>query len=402
VIVNGLTIEQAIGACYLQGIVPRTTLYSRVQARRKKGTYNGAQMQNLALQQAKINMVIDITGDESSDNVSPVTMYTQSSSSLTSTSQSTKRARLSPKQASAKRLQAKRTKLDYDTRYKAAFKDATNVVAANTGEPVQAICERLNKAFNLDGKKPLARSTIYQATKKGLAGVSPVKKGPPPKIPDKLTETVATHAEIYQVGDGELRGKDLRRLKGALIVGTPHANSYKVESAWRKVRTEFPDALQAATKIAVEDARAQLTTYDNLNQWFDDVKQDLLATGLVEDERVLDEKGELVSEVRFKMHVERRIINMDETHHDLSITGDKGGSRAVSYHNPLYQRGATRGVKSARHVTGAYATNAAGEALPPFYIYDSAAKSDDNFRVKVNWLVGLPTVSGRYGCPTCV
>jgi hypothetical protein len=360
VIVNGLTIEQAIGACYLQGIVPRTTLYSRVQARRKKGTYNGAQMQNLALQQAKINMVIDITGDESSDNVSPVTMYTQSSSSLTSTSQSTKRARLSPKQASAKRLQAKRTKLDYDTRYKAAFKDATNVVAANTGEPVQAICERLNKAFNLDGKKRLARSTIYQATKNGLAGVSPVKKGPPPKIPDKLMETVATHAEICQVGDGELRGKDLRRLKGALIVGTPHANSYKVESAWRKVRTEFPDALQAATKIAVEDARAQWTTYDNLNQWFDDVKQDLLATGLVEDERVLDEKGELVSEVRFKMHVERRIINMDETHHDLSITGDKGGSRAVSYHNPLYQRGATRGVKSAGHVTGAYATNAAG------------------------------------------
>jgi hypothetical protein len=99
---------------------------------------------------------------------------------------------------------------------------------------------------------------------------------------------------------------------------------------------------------------------------------------------------------------ERRIINMDETHHDLSITGDRGGPRAVSYHNPAFQHGAARGVKSARHVTGAYATNAAGEALPPFYIFDSSAKLWENFRVKVEWLEGLPLVFGRFGCPTII
>jgi hypothetical protein len=114
------------------------------------------------------------------------------------------------------------------------------------------------------------------------------------------------------------------------------------------------------------------------------------------------ENGALATEVPFKQDMERQFINMDETHHDLSITGDKGGSRAVSYHNPVFQRGATRGVKSARHVTGTYATNAAGEALPPFSIYDSSAKSEGNFRFKVDWLVGLPTVSGPYGCPTRV
>ena len=107
-----------------------------------------------------------------------------------------------------------------------------------------------------------------------------------------------------------------------------------------------------------------------------------------------------VFQLTFKADVTRRIINMDETHHDLSITGDKGGSRAVSYHNPKLQRGATRSVKSARHVTGVYATTAAGEALPPFYIFDSSAKVEENFRVKMEWLVGLPSVSGRYGCPT--
>jgi hypothetical protein len=61
-----------------------------------------------------------------------------------------------------------------------------------------------------------------------------------------------------------------------------------------------------------------------------------------------------------------------------------------------------RGVKTARHVTEVYATNTAGEALTPFNIYDLSAKSDKNFRVKVCWLEGLPSVSEWYGCPILV
>ena len=125
------------------------------------------------------------------------------------------------------------------------------------------MCQRLNTAFGLDGKKQLSRSTVYRACKEGLAGTSPRKKGPAPKIPNTFLKMVATHAEVCQVGDGELKGKDLKRLIGASIVGTPHADLYKPESVWRKVRNEFPESLQAATKIAVEDARAQWTTYDN-------------------------------------------------------------------------------------------------------------------------------------------
>ena len=190
---------------------------------------------------------------------------------------------------------------------------------------------------------------------------------------------MATHAEVCQVGDGELKGRDLKRLIGASIVGTLHEAAFQVESVWRKVCSKFPAALQAANKISVEDARAQWTTYDNLDQWFDDAKKDLIGTGLVEDKVVLDKDGKLMSEVCFKSDSQRRIINMDETHHNLAITGDRGGLRAVSYHNPAFQRGAARGVKSGRHVTGVYATNAAGEALPPFYIFDSTAKCEENF-----------------------
>lgn len=93
---------------------------------------------------------------------------------------------------------------------------------------------------------------------------------------------------------------------------------------------------------------------------------------------------------------------MDETHHDLSITGDKGGSRALVYSNRKRQRGFKKTVKAGRHVTGVYATNAAGEALPPLYIFDSGAKIESNFRVKLSWLNGLPTISGRFGCPSTI
>jgi hypothetical protein len=50
---------------------------------------------------------------------------------------------------------------------------------------------------------------------------------------------------------------------------------------------------------------------------------------------------------------------MDKTHHGLSITGEKGGTRAMAYMNPLLQRGHKKTVKAGRHVTGVYATNSA-------------------------------------------
>ncbi len=158
----------------------------------------------------------------------------------------------------------------------------------------------------------------------------------------------------------------MKPLIGASIVGTPYETSFQIESVWRKVCSEYPEALQAANKISVDDARAQWTTHNNLNQGFDHAKKDLVATGLVDDKAVLDENGKVVSEVCFKCDSEHSIINMDETDHNITIPGDRGGPRAVSYHNPAFQRGASRGVKSSCHVTEVYATNEEGEALPPF------------------------------------
>jgi len=411
VIVNGLTAKQALKLCDLTDTVPTSTVYSRVKKGREKGIYNneiGKEQQRKRL----IIEVLELDNDSRAsqdDDASPLTATTIDSfvdedmTGVPSLPSNVKKTRKSPRQASVANLQDKRVRLDYDGKYSRAFKDATNLVASKAkGETVDAMCNRLNNKFGLDGTKQLRRSTVFQAVKDGRAGMSPKKRGPASAIPNKFLETVATHVEVCQVGEGELKGKDIKRLIGASILGTEYETKFTIEGAWRKLRKDFPESFQAATKLSVEDQRAQWTTHDNIFQWFDDAKKDLISTGLVINNEVLNEEGGIVSEVQFLRDAERRIINMDETHHDLSITGDRGGPRAVSYHNPAFQRGAARSVKSARHVTGAYATNAAGEALPPFYIFDSCAKTSENFRVKVEWLVGLPSVTGRYGCPTIV
>ena len=77
------------------------------------------------------------------------------------------------------------------------------------------------------------------------------------------------------------------------------------------------------------------------------MKEYLIKSGLVIDREVRDADGKLVSEVDFcSDEVPWRIINMDEMHHDLSITGDKGGSRALVYSNPKLQRGYKKTAKA--------------------------------------------------------
>ncbi len=71
--------------------------------------------------------------------------------------------------------------------------------------------------------------------------MSPLTKGPKQKISDALVEIVAVHTEVCQVGKGELRGRDIKRITGAAVLGTEFNDKFKIESVWRKVRCEYPD-----------------------------------------------------------------------------------------------------------------------------------------------------------------
>jgi hypothetical protein len=128
-VVNDLPVSMALAACSMQTTVPASTMYSRVQARREKGTYDA--LRRTRLEEAmQVGLIIDITkaDDDTNRNVSPVTLNTTDLSSssvssqsasvlLSSASQSSassrKKSRRSPKQASIARLDAKRLKIEY-------------------------------------------------------------------------------------------------------------------------------------------------------------------------------------------------------------------------------------------------------------------------------------------------
>jgi hypothetical protein len=78
------------------------------------------------------------------------------------------------------------------------------------------------------------------------------------------------------------------------------------------VRAEYTLlALQTAMKMTVEDTRAQWTAHNNLNHWFDDVKADLLLTGMVVDEIELDENGGLLFEVQTRLDAQDNQYGQD-------------------------------------------------------------------------------------------
>ena len=84
---------------------------------------------------------------------------------------------------------------------------------------------------------------------------------------------------------------------GAAILGTKYDDTFKIDSAWKKLRTRHPEQLQAGTKVSMEEARSKWTTVNNLEQWFNDAKVDLIKSGLVIDREVRDAEGTLLSEV---------------------------------------------------------------------------------------------------------
>jgi hypothetical protein len=97
----------------------------------------------------------------------------------------------------------------------------------------------------------------------------------------------------------------------------------------------------------MEDAQSKWTIVDNLEQWFDDAMVDLVNLGLVIDNKVRVPQGQRLFDLDFwSEEVNCRIINMDETHNDLSITGDMSGSRAMHIADQCASLGHQQGEQS--------------------------------------------------------
>ena len=200
-----MTADNAITFLGLDDTVTRSTLYNRIKAARAQGTYDSVLKkkaeQILKTLDTKVGLVINVDADDDDDdasqssrNISPVTTTTTMTSfsssdacgtTITTRSSSTgggeKRYRRNSRQASLENLEDKRLRVDYEGRFKAAFKKATSLVAdtAIPCESTKSLCNRLNVEYNLDGKRKLRKSSVQDAARAGVVGgVSPKKMGP--------------------------------------------------------------------------------------------------------------------------------------------------------------------------------------------------------------------------------
>lgn len=277
-----LQYDEAIWACRLFDTLTRQTLRYHVRKELER-----RMMQTQEENHGKVGMYIAICerDEEEEDTcngrsfateevVSPLTTPTTNSTSIEGSSNDTSasgrsKIRKTPKQASQDRIDAKAASSESYKRYSAAFKEATRLISSGCHDgTAEELIKNLNLKYDLiaNGKRKLAKSTIYRAIAKGIAGKSPLRKGPPPIVPSFLVETAAVHAEVCQAGKGgELKSVDIKRTIGAAILGTHMENAFKPETVWRKMKREFPEKLQPVKLMSVDDARAQWTTYTNLH-----------------------------------------------------------------------------------------------------------------------------------------
>ena len=93
-------------------------------------------------------------------------------------------------------------------------------------------------------------------------------------------------------------------------------------------------------------------------------------------------------------------VTLDETHHRYSSKGNKGGQSELRYACSSFPRVGDRIVENAHHTTGVYAFNLRGDPLPPLFIFDTASKNAENYKIDSQILHELPVVTGRYGQDT--
>lgn len=88
-----------------------------------------------------------------------------------------------------------------------------------------------------------------------------------------------------------------------------------------------------------------------------------------------------------------RICNIDET--KLSLDGSDGGiggRPCCTIHVKMKCRMGTASNKSGCSSTLICGSNAAGEPMPMFIAFASEAENDENYKVRADWLVGMPKV----------
>ena len=153
-------------------------------------------------------------------------------------------------------------------------------------ESCRTIVSEINLKYLSNFEHKITRTTLQRYFKKGWD--KQARKGPPSKISKVLIEAIVLHVGMKQVsGTGEAKAKDIMSIISAAVKNTKHQDSVNVQYAYERIRLSEAERMQNSSIRGVEDIRCQWTTYEKLNQWFDDAKPVLLKYKFAEDRKVM-------------------------------------------------------------------------------------------------------------------
>eukprot|EP00966_Prymnesium_polylepis_P263726 6092623-Prymnesium_polylepis.1 len=190
----------------------------------------------------------------------------------------------------------------------------------------------------------------------------------------------------------------------ALVAGTDleqHLKSRAQRAKFLRRLRQLPVAgggacLSAVPKLITDNRRWMWLTYSNVDRYFTGWKYFQIAEGFVDDEPEVQPDGS-TAEVTMCAYRRRRCSVGDETHQRLSNQGDKSGSRATTYINPLIVRSGCRKVESQKHITSYIIVNGEDEVGPFTAIFDTSCNEEEDRQINVGWTAGLPRVRCQYG-----
>ena len=276
-------------------------------------------------------------------------------------------------------------KFDATAHEKRAFKRATSWYAQELEKKNGLSSYEISKKVKIefDGVGPSA-TTIRRYSKLGLAGQSPLKPGVKSDIAkwayNSLTVAFESYVRINQLN----RRDDVLTLKKlAAKVNETMNHNYK-SKLLNRVLLSTAKHLDASKMEYCEDRRIRWTTWANLNAFFDNWEKDLVELGFA----FYNEDGECIIPDEMLPY----IINFDET----CLLAD-GGRPEIVLHDPRLPMAGRTTNKDSLTATLITGSNAAGEALPPHFQFQTKATAEERERLRSDvFAFSLQTI-GKFG-----
>ena len=276
----------------------------------------------------------------------------------------------------------------------AAHIRATQLYAEQKGKmSAEQVSEQVKLEF--DGVAPSAHKIRHYVNNYNIAGAPPLKMGAPGKIPKVIYDSLCIAFESY-ISINQVNGTSVDNLPAHLLLMVNSVMGKDLKSSNRqllnRLLTDTALNLCATKLVEQEERRNRWTTHRNLSLWFDGWAKSLVDLGFA------TWRSEEGGEIDIPIEQLARIMNFDETclSHDGSAN-NRGGRPPVVFFNPHLPKIGRGTYKSSASLTMITGSTAAGEALPPHFQFQTAAKSAETQRARYELVQYFHSVYGKFG-----